>query len=119
MVASMRGWCRWHLMCKNVPQVPQDRVYCRLIYSKYVENADWGCTKAVDTVMWWWVYSCVGNSGKAWVLVKAEGLPGMGVQNFLHGYIVDKSPNRSWSESFCDFQEEWGRHQGVLSSASA
>ena len=65
---------------------------------------------AVDIVRWRRVYSCVGNSGNAWVLLEAVGLLVMRVQNVLHGHIVDKSPNRPWSKSFCSFQEEWGRH---------
>ena len=47
------------------------------------------------------VYSCVGNVGNTWVLLKAVGLLGMCVQNTQHGYIVDKPPRRVCSENIC------------------
>ena len=110
MVVSVKDCYRWRLAGKDIPYY---RVYWRLVYRKDVENidwgVDWGCTAAVDVVRWWGVYNCVGNSGNAWVLLEAVGLLGMRMQKAQLGYIVDKSPDRLWFESFCSSQEEWGR----------
>ena len=96
-----------------------------MIYRKGVENIDWGgrggdweCTTAVDVGRWQEVHSCVGDFGKAWVLLEVVGSQGIRVQNAQLGYIVHKSLNRQWFESFCSSQEDWCRHKGVSFAAS-
>ena len=49
-------------------------------------------------------HSCVSNSGNVLVLLKVIVFLGMHVQNAQLGYIVGKSLNRQWFESFCNFQ---------------
>ena len=55
-----------------------------------VESAEWGCTKAVGTAMCRGVYSCVRDSGNAWVPLDELSLLCMHVQSSQHGYIVYK-----------------------------
>ena len=55
-------------------------------------------------------HSCVGDSGNVWVLLEVVSFLGMRMQNAQLGYIVNKSLNRQWFESFCSFQEERDRH---------
>ena len=55
-------------------------------------------------------HSCVGDSGNVWVLLEVVSFLGMRVQNAQLGYIVSKSLNRQWFESFSSFQEEHNRH---------
>ena len=52
--------------------------------------------------------SCVGDSGNVWVLLEVVGFLGMCMQNAQLGYIVGKSLNRQWFESFCNSQVKQG-----------
>ena len=79
-----------------------------------MENIDcgdnWECMTTVDIGKGQEGHSCVGDSGKAWVLWEVVGSQGMCVQNAQLGYIFGKSLNRQWFENFFGVQEEWGRH---------
>ena len=85
-----------------------------MIYRKGVGNidgrGDWECTMAVYIGRRRERHSCVDGSDNMWVLWEVVGFLGMRVQNPQLGYIIDKSLNRQWFESFCSFQEERGRH---------
>ena len=85
-----------------------------MIYRKGVENIDWRgnwkCTTAVDVGRGQEGHSCVGDSGNVWVLLEVVGFLGMCMQNAQLGYIVGKSLNRQWFESFCNFQVKQGRY---------
>ena len=64
----------------------------------------------MDVGRGWEGLSYVGGSGNVWVLLEVVGFPGMLVQNAQLGYFVDKSLNRWWFESFCNFQVKQGRY---------
>ena len=49
--------------------------------------------------------SCVDGFDNVWVLWEVVDFLGMRVQNAQLGYIVDKSLNCQWLESFCSFQD--------------
>ena len=79
-----------------------------MIYRKGIENinwrSDWECTTAVDVGRGQERHRCVANSGNVLVLLKVVGFLYMHMQNAQLGYIVGKSLNRQWFESFCNFQ---------------
>ena len=92
MVVIVRDWYRWYLEGKDIPH---DRNDCHLIYRKAIENigwrGDWEYTTAV----------AVGR-GRGDIVVS--------VILVMCGYIVDKSLNHQWFESFCKFQVTQGRY---------
>ena len=72
-----------------------------------MENIDWGglrggeWTRAVDVGRGQDGHSCVGDSCSLKVLLEVIDFLGMRVQNSQLCYILDKSLNRQWFESFC------------------
>ena len=85
-----------------------------MIHRKGIENidwrGDWEYTLAVDVGRGQEGHSCVGDSGNVLVLLEVVGFLGMHVQNAQFGYIVGKSLNGQWFESFCNFQVKQGRY---------
>ena len=55
-------------------------------------------------------HSSVGDFGKVWMLLEMVGFLDMDVQNAQFGYILDKSLNCQWSESFCNLQVKQDRY---------
>ena len=54
-----------------------------MIYRKGIDNIDWGSgwghTMGEEDGRWQKIHSCVGDSGSAWGLLEAAGLPSMRV----------------------------------------
>ena len=80
-----------------------------MVCRKGVGNIDWSgdveCTMAVGIGRGREGLSCVDGFDNVWVLWEVVDFLGMRVQNAQLGYIVDKSLNRQWLESFCSFQD--------------